>query len=166
MATEKKILIILNLVGIIVIGIMFYACSPKVEEVQYSEYSTRSYMHISVNTYRGLFKGRDSFLYFKRDKYTFHFESKGKTYTEKDAKVDKWSWFRTDENDIRLKQATIEIQDDPPTGIIVRIDINDERVPKLINGRYRLSLDYKDRPVVSFQNPKAKDTETSYTLKR
>ena len=163
---EKKVSIILKSVVLIVIGIALYACSPKVEEVRYSELSTSSYMHIYVNTYRGLLKGRDSFLEFKRDSYSFNFDTKGKTYTEKDVRVGIWSWFKPEEDDIRLKQAKIEIQDDPPKGIFLTIEIHDERIPKLINGKYRLSLDYKDKPVFSLLDPKDKDTETLYTFKR
>jgi hypothetical protein len=131
--------IFLRVSTLIILVAACFACSPRVEDVSYTEHSDRfkNYLIIEVNTYRGLLSGRESFLHFKRDEYSFTFETKGKTYTEKDIEVQIWQRKNIT---VRPKQGTVKILDDPPYGIVVTVDIDDENIPKLINGRYRLRV--------------------------
>ena len=152
MQCEKDRFVGLKLFAAVIIGITLYACSPKVESVLYIQHNLfKNSLTIMVNTKRGLFSGRESFFSFKRDKYLFTFERKSKTYTEADMEVD--IWRRKDIN-LRPKRGTVTIIDNPPDGIFVIVDINDENIPKLINGKYELRIDASDAEHVWYKMKK------------
>jgi hypothetical protein len=127
------------ILALVVVGTI-YAFLPSVEEVEYTEHFDRfkNSLIIMVNTKSGLFKGRESFLNFNRDEYSFYFLSKGKTYTEKD--IMNLYVSGTTELDIIPQQAFVKIEDNQPDGIVVTVDVKDKRISKLINGRYVLRV--------------------------
>ena len=142
---QYRIDILMNLkfFAIVIIGVAFFSCAPRVEDVTYTEYSnsTLNALAITVNTNSGLFKGRESFLHFKRDEYLFTFDRKSKTYSERDMEVRIW---RRKEINLRPERGTVTILDNPPTGIFVTVDIKDKNIPGLINGKYRLRMASSD----------------------
>jgi len=136
----KKIVITLIILGVLVVGCAIYFKSPTVEDVAYSAYKDKIKNHliITVNTKSRLFEGREGFLSFKRDHYHFCFATKGKIYTEQD--IMDITIFGTKEMKIKPKQAIVNIEDNHSGGIVVTVNINDDRIPKLINGRYLLKV--------------------------
>jgi hypothetical protein len=139
MQYKKYTIVSLKLFAIVVVGITLYACSPKVEDVLYTQYSNRSKndLTITVNTKRGLFTGREGFFNFKRDEYLFTFDIKSKTYTERDMEIRIW---RGKVFHLRPKHGTVTLLDNPSGGILVIVDISDESIPKLVNGKYKLRM--------------------------
>jgi hypothetical protein len=121
-----------------IIAAVFCSCAPRVDDVSYAEYHAyfKNTLSITVNTRSGLFKGRESFLHFKRDTYEFSFETRGKTYTEKDMSIFIWP----KRIDVKPRLGTVRISEEGPDGIVVTVDIDDQNIPKLINGKYRLRL--------------------------
>jgi len=141
----------LKTISAIIITVFLFSCSPRVEDVRYTEYSARfkNDLMIQVNTFKGLFKGRESFLHFKRVTYLFLFETRGQSYTEKDIEI---GTLGGPEIRIKPSKATVEILPDPEGGIIVAVNVNDERIPRLVNGRYRLQVGSKG-PVSWLKGP-------------
>ena len=92
MRRKKDIVFFFILFAIIIIGITLYLSSPRVEEVTYTEYSngSKNDLTITVNTKKGLFKGREGFFNFIRDEYLFTFDRKSRNYTEEDMEVRIW----------------------------------------------------------------------------
>ena len=90
-----------------------------------------------MNTKRGLFTGREGFFNFKRDEYLFTFDIKSKTYTERDMEIRIW---RGKVFHLRPKHGTVTLLDNPSGGILVIVDISDESIPKLVNGKYKLRM--------------------------
>jgi len=128
--------ILLGIVTVVVI-VYVYSFFPKVEDVKYADQKEdrfKNYLEITVNSKSRL----KSLFSFKRDHYTFYFATKGKTYTEQDI-VD-ISVDGTKEMKIKPQRALVKIEDNHSDDIIVNVDINDERIPKLINGSYRLRV--------------------------
>jgi len=131
------------LLGIIAVVVTVYVYSffPTVEDVKYSEQKDdrfKNYLEITVNSKSKLFQGKESFLSFKRDHYTFYFATKGKTYTEQD--IMDISIYGTKEMKIKPQRALVKIEDSHSGDIVVNVDIKDERIPELINGSYRLRV--------------------------
>jgi hypothetical protein len=132
--------ILLGIVAGVVI-VYVYTFFPKVEEVKYSEQKDdrfKNYLEITVNSKSKLFYGRESFLSFKRDHYTFYFTTRGKTYSEQD--IMDISIYGTKNMKIKPQRALVKIENNNSGDIVVYVDIADERIPKLINGSYRLSV--------------------------
>jgi len=128
--------ILLGIVTVVVI-VYVYSFFPKVEDVKYADQKEdrfKNYLEITVNSKSRL----KSLFSFKRDHYTFYFATKGKTYTEQDI-VD-ISVDGTKEMKIKPQRALVKIEDNHSDDIIVNVDIKDERIPKLINGSYRLRV--------------------------
>jgi hypothetical protein len=128
--------ILLGIVTVVVI-VYVYSFFPKVEDVKYADQKEdrfKNYLEITVNSKSRL----KSLFSFKRDQYTFYFATKGKTYTEQDI-VD-ISVYGIKEMKIKPQQALVKIEDNLSDHIIVNVDIKDERIPKLINGSYRLRV--------------------------
>jgi hypothetical protein len=132
---NKTILIVI----VIFITAILYMCSPSVEDVSYTQYTGRGKNHllIYVNTKRGLFTGRESFLQFKRVRYSFSFATKGDDYNEKEMEItihgmghDGWT--------ILPRHGHVKITDKPPFGITVKVDVDDNRILRTINGSYYL----------------------------
>lgn len=138
MKGNKVILLGLKISVFIMTVPAFYACTPRVEDVTYAEYPAhfKNELSIIVNTHRGLFEGRESFLHFKRDIYEFSFETRSKIHTEQDIGI----FILPGHIDVKPRLATIRILEDPPDGIVVIVEIDDQKIPKLINGKYRLRL--------------------------
>jgi len=127
------------LLGIVTVFVIVYVYSffPKVEDVKYADQKEdrfKNYLEITVNSKSRL----KSLFSFKRDHYTFYFATKGKTYTEQDI-VD-ISVDGTKKMKVKPQRALVKIEDNHSDDIIVNVDINDERIPKLINGSYRLRV--------------------------
>ena len=128
--------ILLGIVTVVVI-VYVYSFFPKVEDVKYADQKEdrfKNYLEITVNSKSRL----KSLFSFKRDQYTFYFATKGKTYTEQDI-VD-ISVDGTKKMKVKPQRALVKIEDNHSDDIIVNVDINDERIPKLINGSYRLRV--------------------------
>jgi uncharacterized protein YxeA len=128
--------ILLGIVTVVVI-VYVYSFFPKVEDVKYADQKEdrfKNYLEITVNSKSRL----KSLFSFKRDHYTFYFATKGKTYTEQDI-VD-ISVDGTKKMKVKPQRALVKIEDNHSDDIIVNVDINDERIPKLINGSYRLRV--------------------------
>jgi len=128
--------ILLGIVTVVVI-VYVYSFFPKVEDVKYADQKEdrfKNYLEITVNSKSRL----KSLFSFKRDHYTFYFATKGKTYTEQDI-VD-ISVNGTKKMKVKPQRALVKIEDNHSDDIIVNVDIKDERIPKLINGSYRLRV--------------------------
>ena len=128
--------ILLGIVTVVVI-VYVYSFFPKVEDVKYADQKEdrfKNYLEITVNSKSRL----KSPFSFKRDQYTFYFATKGKTYTEQD--IEGISVYGTKEMKIKPQRALVKIEDNHSDDIIVNVDIKDERIPKLINGSYRLRV--------------------------
>jgi len=136
---KNKTIIEYILLGIVTVVVIAYVYSffPKVEDVKYADQKEdrfKNYLEITVNSKSRL----KSPFSFKRDQYTFYFATKGKTYTEQDI-VD-ISVDGTKKMKVKPQRALVKIEDNHSDDIIVNVDINDERIPKLINGSYRLRV--------------------------
>lgn len=112
---------------------------PKVEEVEFTKYNNRfkNHLGITVNTKRGLFRGRESFLNFNRDYYSISLLTKGNEYPAKDIEI---TINGDTKGTIIPKNGTIKILENDSTRIVVKVNIDDSRIPKLINGTYVISV--------------------------
>jgi hypothetical protein len=128
-----------SIVMVLVIGTAFYSCIPRVEEVEFTSYNNRfkNHLGITVNTKRGLFQGRESFLSFKRDNYSITMLVKGKAYAAQDMDI---TVYGKEEITLTPKNGTVIIEDQGPNSLVVKVTLNDDRIPKLINGTYLLSV--------------------------
>jgi len=131
------------LLGIVagVIIVYVYTFFPTVEEIKYSDQKDnrfKNYLEITVNLKSNLVYGGESYLSFKRDQYTLYFATKRKTYTEQD--IMDISIYGTKNMKIKPQRALVKIENNNSSDIVVNVDITDERIPKLINGSYRLSV--------------------------
>jgi hypothetical protein len=117
-------------------GLYFF---PKVEEVEFTKYNTRfkNHLGITVNTKQGLFRGRESFLNFNRDYYSITLLTKGNEYPAKDIEI---TINGDTKGTIIPKNGTIKILENDSTRIVVKVNIADNRIPKLINGTYVISV--------------------------
>jgi hypothetical protein len=135
---KSKILKYLIVMALI-IGATVYACIPRVEEVEFTAYNNRfkNHLGITVNTKRGLLQGRESFLSFKRDYYSITMLIKGKVYAAHDMDI---TIHGKEELTLTPKNGTVIIQDHGPSSLVVKVTLNDDRIPKLINGTYLLRV--------------------------
>jgi len=138
---RKIVEYILLVILVVVITVYVYSFFPTVEEVKYSDQKDdrfRNYLEITVNSKSNLVYGGEGILSFKRDQYTFYFATKGKTYTEQD--IMDVSIYGTKNMKIKPQRALVNIKNNNSGDIVVNVNITDERIPKLINGSYRLSV--------------------------
>ena len=115
-------------------------CAAKIDEVKYTAYSNRykNNLWIRVNTREGLFEGRESFLNFRRCNYSFSMTTKSNQYTQNEMEVNILP--NDSEAVFRPKSAVVKITEVDSKSILVHITVDDERLPKLINGTYRLRI--------------------------
>ena len=134
---KYKLLKYIALTGLIVV-IGFYMF-PKVEEVEFTAYNNwfKNHMGITVNTKQGLFQGRESFLNFNRDYYSITLLTKDSEYTAKDIEI---TTNGDTKGTITPRNGTIKIMEKNSTRIIVKVNIDDSRIPKLINGTYVINV--------------------------
>ena len=135
----KKLKIVkYTILAVCVAAFALYICSPRVADVLFTEYkdgTKKNNLWIIVNTKRSLFSGRESFLSFKRDQYSLSFDTKGQTYTETDMEI---TIYSTTEMTIKPRRGEVRILNIQPQGIVIKVHIDDDRIPKLINGTYSL----------------------------
>ena len=138
---RKIVEYILLVILVVVITVYVYSFFPTVEDVKYSDQKDdrfKNYLEITVNSKSNLVYGGERFLSFKRDQYTIYFAIKRKTYTEQD--IMDISIYGTKNMKIKPQRALVKIDNNSSGDIVVNVDITDERIPKLINGSYRLSV--------------------------
>ena len=83
-----------------------------------------------------MFQGRESFLNFRRCNYSFSMTTKSNQYTQNDMEV---SILPSDSQaTFRPKSAVVKITEVDSKRILVHIAVDDDRLPKLINGTYKL----------------------------
>jgi hypothetical protein len=114
--------------------------NPSVEEVRYTSYSNRykNNLWIKVNTGKDFFKGRESAFSYKRCNYTFSMATKTNCYTEPDMEVSIFP--SSSEEGFKAKKAEVTIRDVDSQTILVSVSIDDDRIPRLINGIYTLKV--------------------------
>ena len=115
-------------------------CAATIDEVNYTTYSNRykNNLWIRVNTREGLFQGRESFFNFRRCNYSFSMTTKTNQYTQDDIEV--FILPSDSEGGFRPKSATVNITEEDAKRIIIKITVDDDRIPKLINGAYKLKI--------------------------
>ena len=118
----------------------FCGCRATIDQVEYTTYSNRykNSLWIRVNTREGLFEGRETFFNFKRCNYAFSMTTKSNQYTQADMQVrilpgDSEAGFTPDNAVVKITQKNSKT-------IIVGVSVDDDRIPKLINGSYKLKL--------------------------
>jgi hypothetical protein len=145
---------------VLVMVLPMLGCSPVVEEVTYSDHANvvvkedfENYLDqinsltITVNTKKGLFGGRESFLSFKRDYYAFFFRSRSDHYGEADVIL---MVPGLHQEMSKLSDATFEIQRQADSSLIIVVSVNDPNVPEVINGRYEMRVQQTIPPYYTY----------------
>lgn len=120
--------------------IVLSGCVATIDEVSYTAYSNRykNNLWIRVNTREGLFRGRENLLNFRRCNYSFSMTTKSNRYTQDDMNV---RILPSDsESGFKPKSALVKIMKVDAKRILVDIAVDDDRLPKLINGTYKLKV--------------------------
>lgn len=126
--------------ALMLLVIVLSGCAATVDEVRYTAYSNRykNNLWIRVNTREGLFQGRENFLNFRRCNYSFSMTTKSNQYTQNEMQI---SILPSDsEAGFRPKSAAVKITEVDSKRILVHINVDDDRLPKLINGTYKLKV--------------------------
>jgi len=118
-------------------------CYPKVDEVSYAVYykdqlfsDSTVHIEVQINTGKGFFKGRESFLSFKKQPYFITLSKIDTFYTEKDMKVGISGIVDTV---IMPRYGRIRMRKVDSNSILVSIKLIDNLIPRLINGDYKLN---------------------------
>jgi len=114
---------------------------PYVEEVRYTKRTTRpaSELAILVNAGKGWPGKRDCFGKCDRCSYLLNLPNGTSAYAASD--IDIRTSSRPSGPSFHPKHGRITITGSDPTRMAVEVDIDDERVPRLINGSYTLTVD-------------------------
>ena len=130
---------------------VFFAtsCTPKITHVTYETdfkkwnnsekknlVDSSASLAITVNTYKGFFKGRTPFT-FKKEHYYFRFNKIDTLYSEKDIQdVAKMG----DSTEIIPKYLRVKIKYLANERLLVKIDIKDDSLPDLFKGVFKLKF--------------------------
>ncbi len=153
---DKKLFIndSLNAICILLITFSVFGCSPKIDKVTYqdafkkwnwtkniNEIDSSASMSIYVNTYKGLFEGRESFLSFKKNMYWIDFKKIDTCYTENDIEHFSVLADTINERDFIPKFCKVKIQRKSDKIINIEFEIKDDRISDLLKGKFKLKLD-------------------------
>jgi len=123
------------------------SCSPIIEDARFyqleNNYPNR--IEIKVNTREGFFEGRESFLHFKREYYTFWTDSKLYDLNESDLYMKEYNTKKSEYERLTVRKATISITKIDSVTLMMDVLINDTLIPKIINGSYKLKLVDSDK---------------------
>jgi hypothetical protein len=122
--------------------VILTSCKPNVEYVRFTESPARypNILEIVMNTKKGLFTGRESFLRYKRQYVTVYSGDRTNEYTEKDLYLHAWNNNRMKYDSLTLKKANIRILKRDGRSMKIEIHIDDSLVPEMANGTYTLTL--------------------------
>jgi len=127
-------------------------CSPRISETwiqttfqrydkgEFVTDSTTSFA-IVVNTYKGLFEGRESFLSFGKDFYHITFNKIDTLYRETDIKycfVSKYGEMGT--TNFIPQYCVLKIKETGKNKIYIDFDIQDTILPERLKGKYKLKF--------------------------
>ena len=139
-------------------------CSPHISEVsletrfkQYygGEYLIDSTTHftIEINTYKGLFEGRESFFSFAKDRYCFIFDKIDTLYGGIDIKYFYFDKYGEENNTFSRPQSdfqphcVLKIEKIVGNKMYIDFDFQDTILPEILKGKYKLKLEYDDEPI-------------------
>jgi hypothetical protein len=136
---------------LVLVCIFLSSCKPHIECVRFYEYSVRypNRLEIIINTKKDLFKGRESFLSFKRDVFTFYSKVRNNEFTEKDLYMSVWNEKKMKYDSLNLKSVNIKILKKDSISMKVEVQINDNMIPKMANGIFNLNL--KDHDLTGYK---------------
>ena len=137
---------------------LFTCCSPRISEVGLKVYylkpeyltgetvadSTIS-MNIWANTYRGLFRGRESFLNFGYNSYFIVFNKIDTLYTETDIKYFRVELYDGIDTVFTPQYCKLQIKTHSKNSIYVDFDIQDTILPNTLKGKYKLKFLFSNR---------------------
>lgn len=121
---------------------MVCGCAAHVEKVTYRDYTNRyrNNLWVRVNSGGSFFHpGPCSWFGFDHVNYSFSMATRAHEYTQEDMSVSVLSGPAGDES-FHPKAAIVTITNLGPGVIAVSIRVDDDHVPKLINGAYKLRL--------------------------
>lgn len=128
---------------LILVCCFMIGCNPKIDEVSYEVYYkdqlfSDSTVHIvvQINTGKDFFKGRESFMSFKKQPYFITLSKIDTFYTEKDMKV---GISGNVDTVITPRYGRIRMREVGANSISLSIKLIDNLIPRLINGDYNLN---------------------------
>jgi hypothetical protein len=128
---------------LILVCCFLLGCNPTIDEVSYAVYYKNppfsdSTVHIGVqiNTGKDFFKGRESFMSFKKQPYFITLSKIDTIYTEKDISI---AISGIVDTVITPRYGRIRMREVDANSISVTIRIIDPLLPRLINGDYKLN---------------------------
>jgi hypothetical protein len=136
-------------------AVSLLGCSPEVEEVSYAIYyrdnlynDSTVYLDVRINTRRGLFKGRESLLNFKRETYSIALQRIDDSYMEKDMSI---TFGRPADTTVTPRYGRIFLKELDSKSVTVTIEIIDNLIPRLVNGVYELKVRDKTNDYIWYQ---------------
>jgi hypothetical protein len=139
---------------LILLFLFMIGCSPKIDRVTYedefkkwnrtkqiNEVDSSSSMSIYFNTYKGLFEGRESFMSFKKNRYSIDFKKSDTLYTEKDIKYFSVSGYYMKDTSFIPKYCKVRIKHISEKRIIIDFEIKDDSIGDVLKGKFKLKLD-------------------------
>ncbi len=146
----KTTIMLFVIVIALIIGITIYACIPRVEEISYTAYNNRfkNHLGIKVNTTKlTWFQGTEGFIRFDSDYYSITMLTKGKTYDARDMDI---TIHGRRESNLTPKNGAVLINNQKAQRMIIRVTLNDDRIPKVVNGTYMLRAEETTADHVSY----------------
>lgn len=148
---RKTTIMLFTIVFALVIGITIYACIPRVEEMSFTAYNNRfkNHLGIKVNTTKlTWFQGNEGFIRFDSDYYSITMLTKGERYDARDMDI---TIRGRNKSTLTPKEGAVLIVDQSPQSMVIRVTLNDDRIPKLINGTSTLKANGSTADYVSYE---------------
>ena len=133
--------------------LLLTTCSPRISEIrlqknfQRKDFRSEEFvvdsttsLTIVVNTYKGLFKGRESFFYFGEDLYRLRFNKIDTIFRETDIN---YFWINRYNNSYHKEQlkpqyCVLKIKETGRKKIEIDFEIQDTSFPEILKGKYKL----------------------------
>lgn len=137
----------------IVLILFLVSCSPRIDKVTYedefkkwnsvkkiNEIDSSASMSVEFNTFRGLFQGRESFLSFKKNRYSIQFNKLDTFYTEKDIKYFSMYGYFTNDTSFIPDFCRVNISHISDDRIIIEFNIKDSIIQDRLKGKFKLKF--------------------------
>jgi len=138
--------------GLFLFIILFTSCSPYIDKVRYYEYSNKypTRFEIIINEKDKFFEGRESFLSFRREYYTFY--SPNRTdFNENDLFMIIYNNEKSKYDTIFLNKASISLTKIDSLNRKIEVNIDDSLISKMVNGTFYLKLVDSDNEYKMFE---------------
>ena len=127
------------------------SCSPRISEIWFQPTFQRHYkgefvtdsttsLTIIVNTYKGLFKGRESFFHFAENYYNIKFNKIDTLYTETDIKYFQTREYNGIDSTFIPYYCKLKIEKTTKNKIYIDFEIQDPILPDILKGNYKLKF--------------------------